>query len=127
MRNILNVLTLLLLSVGYAHAAEEKFLQTAMDIPLMEGTEELPEEAVIFDKPEGRFVETLVALKDENETKTQSFYQRTMPQLGWTMIRENLFSREGETLQMSFETHEGAKYLKFVIAPAATAAAPKNN
>src|SRR3954464_12859540 len=96
-------LVLLLIAIGVAPAsfADDAFVAGADDLPLMPGLRALPTEAVVFDAPGGRVVESWAEGGVSREA-VLSFYGRTLPQLGWRASAPDLFRREGETLRLEF-------------------------
>lgn len=116
MRNFL-VLMILILAGTNAYARATEYFETMPDIPLMEGLREFPGEGVIFDKPQGRIIEAVAKLETATEEQVNAFYNETLPQLGWDKVKDGTFEREAETLQISYELHDGATYLKLAVAP----------
>lgn len=117
MRNFLILSMAVFLAVSNPARATEQFFEAIPDLPLMEGLEEMPGEAVIFDKPQGRIVETLARLDSVSEEQVDAWYRETLPQLGWNEDEDNLYEREAETLRLSYEEHEGKSYLKLAVSP----------
>lgn len=116
MRTFLVLTILVLMATANAFAGTQYF-ETMPDVPLMEGLREYPGEAVIFDKPQGRIIEAVAKLEGPTEDQVNAFYNETLPQLGWENVDDGTFERETETLQISYEIHEGATYLKLAVAP----------
>ena len=81
--------------------AEDKFFSAIEDLPLMDGLSEVDGVGVIFDSPSGRIVE-LLSIGEVNKNVVSNFYSQTLPQLGWTEIAPNKFSREDEILILEF-------------------------
>lgn len=105
---------------GIARAADEPhFFSALQDVPLAPGLDELSDQSVEFDKPEGRIVES-VALAQEgaSEDSIRSFYDATLPELGWKKAGSGSFTREKERLLMNFESEKGRNYLRVNVAPA---------
>lgn len=117
MRNFLILSAAIFLAMSNPVHATEQFFEAIPDVPLMEGLEEMPGEAVIFDKPQGRIVETLARLDTASKEQVNAWYQETLPQLGWSEDEENIFEREAEILRLSYEQHEGRTYLKLAVSP----------
>ena len=113
---LLTLITCLILATGAA-SANELFFETIPDVPLMEGLEELPGETVTFDQPEGRIMEALAATDGTSEDAITTFYNQTLPQLGWSQTGPGAFKRENEHLQLLFETHNQQNDLKVIITP----------
>lgn len=75
-------------------------------IPVMEGLRELSESRIVFDKEDGRIVETV--FEGEMSTNDVSvFYHNSLYQLGWVLQRETpellAFSRENESILIEYE------------------------
>ncbi len=83
----------------------------------MEGLEELPEQGVHFDKPEGRVVEALALMDSVTEQGVSAYYLNTLPQFGWARIAEREYIRQGEKLRLSFEDNDGHRFLRILISP----------
>lgn len=95
-------LILLVLSVN-SQAQGADFFSVLDDIPIMQGLTELPEEALIFDKPDGRIVHTAARLNTLSFQTVSSFYEEVLPQLGWMKGDNDRYIREGEVLTLSFQ------------------------
>jgi hypothetical protein len=103
------------------HAAESpQFFSSIPDMPLMTGLKELTDQTVVFDKPEGRIIESVALIESQPEEAVIRFYKDTLPQLGWARIGNLSFQREDEFLRVSIENFEGRKFLRLAIAPAAS-------
>ena len=72
--------------------------------------------SLIFDKPQGRIVEAQAAGK-VSRSAVQSFYDATLPQLGWTSAGANAWRREGELLRLDFHGQDGALTVGFSLSP----------
>ncbi len=110
---LIAVLFLALLS-GPARA--EAFFQSVSDIPLMPGLNEITDQEVVFDKPEGRIAEA-AASTSRNRDAILSFYDSTLPQLGWDKTGAGTFVRSGETLKIGIEDAAGARLVHIAILP----------
>lgn len=107
-RSLCRVLVLLGLVHAFGHAfglspayGAETFVSGVDDLPLMPGLAALPTQTVVFDAPGGRIVEAWADGTVSREA-VLSFYDATLPQLGWTAAAPDLFRREGETLRLEF-------------------------
>ena len=92
------------------------FLDALPDVPLMEGLQEMPDDDIDFDVPEGRIVETS-ATGQLSVDKVLAFYTRTLPQLGWIQAGETTFRRDGETLTLEAVTAGPAIRVTFRLSP----------
>ncbi len=125
----LRILTVLLVLVPTPVFAEEsKFFSALNDVPLMPGLYELTDETVVFDKPEGRIVESSAVSETQNVNKIKGFYAQTLPQLGWqrqavpqnagkAAIGADSYVREGETLTLKTETRHQLNIVRFSLSP----------
>lgn len=128
MKNLLVFLTGLLFVLQPVYAAENpQFFSSVPDMPLMQGLQELPDQTVIFDKPEGRIIESVALIETQTPENVLRFYNDTLPQLGWSRVADLSFRRESEILTVAVEGFEGKKFLRLTIAPAADKALSKAN
>ncbi|WP_417430532.1 hypothetical protein [Kiloniella sp.] len=99
-------------------ASEGGFFTGSGGVPIVPGMEEMEELGVVFDKPEGRIVEAF-ASGHLSQVDVREFYGRALPQLGWDVVGEGLFVREGEVLKI--EILEGVEnsrsILRIILAP----------
>lgn len=127
-RSLLYISVLVLLCGAWPAAAgtqpEAQFFLSLQDVPLMLGMVELPDQTVVFDKPEGRIVESVASLQAIPEKDIKTYYESALPQLGWQRIADNSFVRQGEILKLHFETYEGEDYLRIMVAPRGGIQAP---
>jgi hypothetical protein len=72
--------------------------------------------SVVFDKPEGRIVEAQAAGKVTRRA-VRSFYDATLPQLGWIPAGANAWRREGEQLRLDFHGRDGDLTVGFSLSP----------
>jgi hypothetical protein len=95
-----------------------QFFSSIPDMPLMDGLTELTDQTVVFDKPEGRIIESVALIDGQAPDSVLKFYGETLPQLGWTRAADLSFHRENEVLKMSVEGNEGKNFLRVNISPA---------
>ena len=98
-------------------AAAPAFFTALRDVPLMPGLEEMTEFTVVFDKPEGRIIESLAVAGTTPPEAIRNFYDTALPQFGWRRIAQNSFVREKENLQIHFEEIEGQNILRITVLP----------
>jgi hypothetical protein len=104
-------------SSGFAETdAPLTFVAEIPDLPLMPGLEEVPDAAVVFDKPAGRIVEAY-AEGAVTRAAVAAFYARTLPQLGWRALGPEGYSREGERLSVVLLGVDGDLVVRFTIEP----------
>ncbi len=97
--------------------ATPQFFTSLQDVPLMPGLTELTEYTVVFDKPEGRIIESVASIESLTPEAIRTYYEASLPQLGWNRIGDDYFARQGEYLRMNFEEVEGQDFLKIIIMP----------
>ncbi|MBK6896002.1 MAG: hypothetical protein KA099_00870 [Alphaproteobacteria bacterium] len=97
---------------------ETVFFSDLEDIPLMPGLTELPDEALFFDKPEGRIVEQTALMEGVSREDVLVFYGGVLTQLGWGRVSESRFFRDREYLELLFDTQDGADFVKITVRPA---------
>lgn len=105
-----------------AGAADARFFETLYDIPVMPGMAELPDRALTFDKPEGRFAQAGAAGAGVSAAAIKAFYAASLPQLGWTPSGvdsgADAYVREGEKLTLSVGSEGGYQVARFTLSPA---------
>ena len=95
------------------NAQSAEFFETLPDVPKMKGMEERDDLTFIFDKPEGRIIETLAHLEGLSAEEIRTYYSDALPQLGWMKNNSDEFFREREKLSLQFEE----EFLKITISP----------
>lgn len=115
MRRLLFALILIAAPLA-AHA--DGFVPGTEDLPLMPGLVSVAGSAVVFDKPEGRIVESSAHGTLSRYAVTR-FYAQTLPQLGWRSIAgmPASWTRAGERLRLDFRGPDGDLTVGFMIAP----------
>lgn len=115
MRRFLLVLALIAAPLA---ARADGFVPGTEDLPLMPGLVAVAGSAVVFDKPEGRIVESTAHGKVRRYAVTR-FYGQTLPQLGWHHVAGTAaaWTRAGERLNLDFHGHDGDLTVGFTIAP----------
>lgn len=105
-RRFLAVALLAVYGLIFTPAQAEGFLSAIDDMPLADGVVELPDGALVFDKPEGRIVQ-VTALREGASTpaRIRAFYLDTLPNLGWRHDGQAsghlTFTRKGEILRIT--------------------------
>lgn len=98
-----------------------RFMQGLQDVPLAPGLEELVEESLSFDKPEGRIIEVRALLVSSSMERVGRYYESVLVQFGWKRIDspKNTFHfiRNNELLSLSFESIEENKIARFMLSP----------
>ena len=111
-----------------ATAAEPSavYLSYLPDVPLMAGLTELPDQSVVFDKAEGRVVETAVLAPSDSEKRVFEFYGKTLPALGWERLKPDRFLRNNEQLVVKWEKVQDGALVRFSLSPKPTLKQEKN-
>ena len=104
-----------------SHAQDPAAFVTGLeDVPLMPDLRDVPDAAVIFDKPSGRLVEAY-AEGDVDTAAVLAFYRETLPQLGWIAAPETgasgVFFRESERLEIHVLEGQPRRTVRFVLSP----------
>ena len=86
------------------------------DLPLMPGLTPLPESGLVFDKPGGRIVEAF-AEGSMTSKSVRTFYDETLPQLGWRRETPGAYLREGERLSLDFSQDAEGVTVHFRLFP----------
>lgn len=107
--------------LGDATRADE-FSDIMGDVPLMSGLIEDVDQRLVFDKPEGRIVQTVV-FGHVFVGDAKKFYLGLLPELGWVpdgKTTEGLnfsFVREGEILELRFLANQNEITIYFNLSP----------
>lgn len=104
----------LLLAAWPASAGE--FLAGFDDLPVMPGLAAVDGAGIVFDTPAGRIIEGYAA-GTVTEDAVRSFYDKTLPQLGWKRVAKNEFRREGEHLKIDFQGEDRTLTVRFTLSP----------
>jgi hypothetical protein len=83
---------------------------------LVAGLTEDIDAALVFDKPSGRIVEAF-ASGALTRSEVTSFYDRTLPELGWRHLGDLAFTRENEVLRIIVSSDEGTVAVRFLLSP----------
>ncbi len=93
------------------------FLSAMPDVPVMQGLRELPEHGVMFDKPGGRIIESVAQVDSGSWAQIQSYYREALPQLGWSILSDDIYVRGDESLHLEFEEIDADNFVRITIAP----------
>jgi hypothetical protein len=97
--------------------AEPLFFSSIRDVPVMPALTELPDQTVVFDKAEGRIIESIAEIHDATNQQILEYYASTLPQLGWIAENPQSYTRETERLRLQFEKLDKHRFLRLMIAP----------
>lgn len=118
-QNLKLFLMMFFLSVSLSAQAESNvaFFSSLEDVPIAPGISELQEQTVLYDKPEGRIIESVASMNEVSQSSVLSFYHRTLPQMGWNKISGTRFYRETEFLDIVFENNDGQNFVRVLVKP----------
>ena len=105
----------LLISKGVS-AEDSSFLSVLEDVPLMVGLDEAVDESMYFDTPDGRIVNAY-AVGAVTKTSIVTYYKESLPSLGWDVVSEMDFARDGEVLTLSVHTEGQTSTIRFALSP----------
>ena len=105
-----------------------EFLRYVEDLPLASGLVEDTRAITVFDKPNGRIVETRASGRLSSVAGVMTFYRETLPQLGWmdtapasasraARVVKLRFVRAREMLSLSIAKDNGGVTVQFAITP----------
>ena len=114
----------LLVLLGANAVRANDFVPGLDDIPLAPGLVAADEPDLVFDKPEGRLVETS-ATSRQSEKKLRDFYAVTLPQMGWQAEKStkdsakdsDRYRRDQEVLTLVTHRKDGKTDIIFRLNP----------
>ncbi len=112
------VLALLCLAAQPAQAGKGQFFEALYDVPVMPGLEELPDQAMLFDKPDGRIASVVAASKTVGEADIRRFYEETLSQMGWKKSTQNQYVRGPDRLSLEVVKRPPMTVVHFTLEPA---------
>ena len=104
-------------AIAITALAGDGFLTGFGDLPLMKNLAPVPDSETVFDTPAGRIVEGYAAGEVPRES-VETFYRKSLPQLGWRRTKPNVYRREGETLTIELKKRGRTLTVRFMLAPA---------
>jgi hypothetical protein len=122
-RPILALLAMLTIAcAAVVQLRAEEFLSVLDDMPLMPGLTELRDQAADFQTPEGRIIDGSAA-GSVDARAVSSFYDETLPALGWRREAAGRFVRNRERLVIAVApgAGKGAVVVRFSVRPQAGA------
>lgn len=84
-------------------APKQSYVNGIEDLPLYKGFEMVPDQHLAYDTTDGRIVEADFIGEGIDEGEVFEFYSHTLPQLGWEVVSEGTFHRDGELLSLDME------------------------
>lgn len=102
------MLLLLLFAAFPARAEKAVFAAGFEDLPVMTGLKQADDSSMSFDTPAGRIIEAYLEGDNANAASVKAFYDKTLPQLGWSPVPSKKagrfsFTREGEVLTFTVD------------------------
>ena len=101
-----------------AMAEKARFFEALYDVPVMPGLEELPDQAMLFDKPDGRIASVVAASRTLDEGAVTRFYDETLVQMGWKKEAQNQYVRGADRLSMDVVKRPPLTLVHFTLEPA---------
>ena len=96
---------------------ETSYSSLIEDLPLMQGMLEQEADSVVFDKPSGRIIESVV-ISQKRKKEIKQFYKQNLPPLGWRYNKNTAtFSRENENLKIVIKEQKNKSVIHFIITP----------
>lgn len=93
------------------------FFEALYDVPVMPGLEEVKDQAMLFDKPDGRIASVVAASKSLSPSDVTAFYDTSLPQLGWRKTSPNQYVREKDRLKMEVTKSPPLTVVHFTLSP----------
>lgn len=117
----LTVLTFLAFLAGLplAMAQAPAFFEALYDVPVMQGLQEIPDETMLFDKPDGRIATVVAATSSLKAQDVLKFYDQTLPQMGWKKVKNNQYVRDGDQLVLDLQPGQSLLAVRFTLSPRA--------
>ena len=94
----------------------EDFIYGLDDIPVYKNMRYVENSNVLFDKIDGRFVSSEMVGKYEIK-EIKIFYNSVLPNLGWKKVKENIFERGTEFLEIKLKSTGTSSTVQFSIYP----------
>jgi len=108
---------LFVLGIANQSVHADAFVPGLDDVPLMTGFDTDESAGIVFETPEGRIAEATVSGR-ASRAEALSFYETTLPQLGWQPSGNGSFQREQETLTIEMTQESGGLLtVRFRIKP----------
>ena len=115
MRVYLLYLMVFVLMAQASHAQNAHFFDELYDVPVMNGLVIVPDQAISYDKPEGRISQAIAYAPNNDWSAIQSFYKETLMQMGWQSLGNDKYSRERELLEINHEKTENSDVSGLII------------
>ena len=106
----MKILSLILL-VWILPAGADDFLPGTEDIPLMDGLEQVEEDAS-FDAPEERMV-LVNARTTVPPVRVSLFYRKALKNLGWKEVKRDQYERGSDSFKIQIVPHGRSSHIQF--------------
>lgn len=113
----LSLLLVPIVAKGQEAGGAPAFFEALYDVPVMPGLEELKDQAMLFDKPDGRIASVTAVSETKSQGDVSRFYAETMPALGWKNINKNQYVRKKDLLTIELSTKSPYTVAKFTLSP----------
>jgi hypothetical protein len=115
--SLMVALALILFMAAPVRAEEALFFEALYDVPVMPGLHELKDQAIIFDKPDGKIASASAAANHLAPKEIEVFYTQTLMELGWRKTDKNQYVRKDEKLTLSFSGKAPETIVQFTLRP----------
>jgi hypothetical protein len=92
------------------------FVPGTEDVPLAPGLTATADDALVFDNPTGRIIQSTATGQGDANIVTR-FYADTLPQLGWSKGRDGRWTRGEEVLDIGIEQQGKRLSVRFQLSP----------
>lgn len=111
------VLFLSLVPPAFAAENSQNYFSALPDVPLMAGMNEVEDQTFVFDKAEGRVIETAGFLSAAYPNDPRKYYSEVLGHLGWKPLKSGVFARNNEQLIVNVEKVGKGVVVKFQLSP----------
>ena len=99
------------------NAQNQAYFSALPDIPMPLGVQEIESESIVFDKPEGRFIQSVGFLSGITKESCAKIYKNVIENLGWSQSESIAFVGYSEVLQLKINEIQGEVLLTSELAP----------
>lgn len=116
-RIVLSCLIVTVLAVPVWAQQATQFSAVISDLPLMDQMVEDEADDLVFDKAEGRILQTSTIVTQASADDVFAFYSAVLPQMGWSRMMRGEYKRSGEILSIQTERIGADVAVKFLVQP----------
>ena len=102
---------------NFPGAAKQEYVPGTEDIPVYHGFMAINDNIMAYDSVSGRIIDAVFYSENVPVRNVQEFYDTTLPQLGWSKQKSQIYERDGEKLKLNIIERSGKTLLKFTIRP----------